>query len=78
MVGRIVFGGGLEVARQLCAVVERPELPEDYPFPFPNFEGCAHRVGDIGIKRPVDFVILLFHQRLEVRIQITVLPEQHE
>lgn len=58
--GRVVPVGGLEVACQLCAVVERPELLEDDPFAFPDFEGCAKGTGDIGIERLVDFVILLF------------------
>ena len=59
-------------------IVERPKLLEDDPFAFPDFEGCAKGTGDIGVKCPVDFVILLFHQRLEVRVKITVLPEQYQ
>ena len=76
--GRVVPVGGLEVACQLCAIVERPELLEDDPFAFPDFEGGAKGTGDIGIERLVDFVILLFHQRPEVRAKITVFPEQHQ
>lgn len=59
--GRIVFGGGFEVARQLCAVVERPELFKDYLFAFSDFEGGTQGIGDVGIECLVDFVIFLFH-----------------
>ena len=76
--GRVVPVGGLEVACQLCAVVERPELLEDDPFAFPDFEGGAKGTGDIGVECLIDFVILLFHQRQKVRVKITVLTEQHQ
>ena len=58
--GRVVPVGGLEVACQLCAVVEWPELLEDDPFAFPDFEGGAKGAGDIGVECLIDFVILLF------------------
>lgn len=60
MFGRIGFRGGFEVACQLCAVVKWPEFFKDNPFAFSYFEGSAQGIGDVGIERLIDFVILFF------------------